>query len=538
MKLQRPHKIAIGSIVGFLFIVIFGWVVFPRLIKSQIKNMLALKQGNEIRDMYVKVPFPLTFKVYMFNVTNPLEISEKGAMPIVQEIGPYIYDEWKEKVDTVDDESDDTMEYRIKNTFIFNRAQSGSLTGDEVITMLHPLIAGIAMAVEREKPGALALVNKALTSIYRNPTHPFLTTTVDALLFSGVDIACNVTDFAGKAVCTQLRNEAKDLIEIEPGIFRFSLFGPKNGTIGQKVKVKRGVQNIMDLGQVVEFEGKPKLDMWGSEECNTYGGTDSTIFPPFLKEEDGLVSFAPDICRRLPAYYVENTKYDGISVRRYSADFGDQSKVKAEKCYCPSEDFCYKKGIHDMYKCVGAPFVASLPHFYLSDESYQKGVRGLNPTKDKHEIIILFESLTGSPVFAKKRMQFSLPIHAIPKVTTMANMPDVMMPLFWVEEGVELNRTWTGQLRTLFTTLKVVKVTKWLVLLGTLGGMGGAGYMMYQLQQQSVTITPVHTVNPNDLKNGKNNTISMVAQNGNNIRNGTSVGHVNRAMSTNEIDKY
>lgn len=82
------------------------------------------------------------------------------------------------------------------------------------------------MAVEREKPGALALVNKALTSIYRNPTHPFLTTTVDALLFSGVDIACNVTDFAGKAVCTQLRNEAKDLIEIEPGIFRFSLFGP------------------------------------------------------------------------------------------------------------------------------------------------------------------------------------------------------------------------------------------------------------------------------------------------------------------------
>lgn len=53
----------------------------------------------------------------------------------------------------------------------------------------------------------------------------------------------------------------------------------------------------MDLGQVVEFEGKPKLDMWGSEECNTYGGTDSTIFPPFLKEEDGLVSFAPDICR-------------------------------------------------------------------------------------------------------------------------------------------------------------------------------------------------------------------------------------------------
>jgi len=38
----------------------------------------------------VKLPQPLNFKVYIFNVTNPDRI-QQGAIPIVEEIGPYVY---------------------------------------------------------------------------------------------------------------------------------------------------------------------------------------------------------------------------------------------------------------------------------------------------------------------------------------------------------------------------------------------------------------------------------------------------------------
>lgn len=38
--------------------------------------------------MFEELPFPLDFKIYMFNTTNPDEVS-KGAKPKLQEIGPY-----------------------------------------------------------------------------------------------------------------------------------------------------------------------------------------------------------------------------------------------------------------------------------------------------------------------------------------------------------------------------------------------------------------------------------------------------------------
>lgn len=48
--------------------------------------------------------------------------------------------EWKEKLDVVDDDADDTLEYTPKDTFIFNQEKSGKLTGDEIITIPHPII--------------------------------------------------------------------------------------------------------------------------------------------------------------------------------------------------------------------------------------------------------------------------------------------------------------------------------------------------------------------------------------------------------------
>lgn len=43
--------------------------------------------------------------------------------------------------------------------------------------------------------------------------------------------------------------------------------------------------------------------------------------------------------------------------------------------------------------------------------------------------------MTGSPLAAAKRLQFNLEVKPIPDVDIMATMPDLLFPLFWVEEG-------------------------------------------------------------------------------------------------------
>ena len=72
-----------------------------------------LKKENPRRMLWEKIPFPVTFKAYLFNITNPLEFIVGGKVwqlsfnlcnftflvlfyfllqPRVQEIGPYVFE--------------------------------------------------------------------------------------------------------------------------------------------------------------------------------------------------------------------------------------------------------------------------------------------------------------------------------------------------------------------------------------------------------------------------------------------------------------
>lgn len=61
-----------------------------------------------------------------------------------------------------------------------------------------------------------------------------------------------------------------------------------NATDLGEFKVFRGKKNSEDMGRVVSFNGEPEMDAWDGDECNEYVGTDSTIFPPYMDEMDGI----------------------------------------------------------------------------------------------------------------------------------------------------------------------------------------------------------------------------------------------------------
>ncbi|KAL3265255.1 hypothetical protein HHI36_009469 [Cryptolaemus montrouzieri] len=201
------------------------------------------------------------------------------------------------------------------------------------------------------------------------------------------------------------------------------------------------------------------------------------------------------------------------------------SKNADEKCFCPTNDTCLKKGLMDLFKCIGVPIYVSLPHFYDSDESYLRTVKGLNPNKEKHSIEILFEHMTGGPVSARKRLQFNMPIEPNSKVTLFNDLPNAIHPIFWVEEGVSLNNTFTKPIKDLFRIMKIVKITKWLILVASLVGIVIAAYLMYK-NTGNVDITTAVKIKPKDFE-------SPISRINGDAKN----GYVNSAMN-NDSDKF
>lgn len=118
--------------------------------------------------------------------------------------------------------------------------------------------------------------------------------------------------------------------------------------------------------------------------------------------------------------------------------------------------------------------IASLPHFFKAEQLLDGIASGLRPNKTAHGIRILLETvrvcmfipnkilkiliafafrssptkqITGTPLSAAKRLQFSLEVKPIPEVEWMKNMPDVILPIFWVEESAHLGKPYTTKLK-------------------------------------------------------------------------------------------
>lgn len=126
----------------------------------------------------------------------------------------------------------------------------------------------------------------------------------------------------------------------------------------------RGKKNLSDIGRVVKVNDEEMLEVWDDGSCNDFVGTDSTIFPPFMSAEEGLWNYQPAMCRSLRAVHRDKSKYAGIRTNRFYIEFGDIANTPELQCFCREPDVCPLNGTMDLFPCVGAPIILSLPHFY------------------------------------------------------------------------------------------------------------------------------------------------------------------------------
>lgn len=137
------------------------------------------------------------------------------------------YSEWKTKQNNIDNDEDDTVESDYINYYHFrpDRTDNG-LTGEEIVTVPHPLLLSMLLAINYEKPELMDFITKALNNILQNPEHIFYHGPAANLIFRGIPLDCSSEDFEVSAVCSELESDEYPLVQkLNDTFMQFSMMG-------------------------------------------------------------------------------------------------------------------------------------------------------------------------------------------------------------------------------------------------------------------------------------------------------------------------
>lgn len=99
-----------------------------------------LTQGADAYDAWLHIRAPLYLKVYVFNLTNADEVAAGSDRLVVKEIGPYVFQDHRDKI--IYDDDGKTITYMPKSRFEFiPEMTEGNLTLSDLITTVNiPLV--------------------------------------------------------------------------------------------------------------------------------------------------------------------------------------------------------------------------------------------------------------------------------------------------------------------------------------------------------------------------------------------------------------
>lgn len=129
--LRRIYILATSAL--FLILGVILLITWPFVFNFILDSNLVLRPGNRVFHVWKKNPFPLKLDFYLFNWTNPEDIYNSSVKPRFQEIGPYRFEETKEKVD-MKWHKNDTVTFRLLRHWYFVKEESAGDLDDLFVT--------------------------------------------------------------------------------------------------------------------------------------------------------------------------------------------------------------------------------------------------------------------------------------------------------------------------------------------------------------------------------------------------------------------
>lgn len=437
--------------------------VFQKLINNTIKEQVVLENGTEAFSVFQNPPPPVYMQFYFFNLTNPAEVLD-GDTPVVLQIGPYTYREYRPKEEVKFLDNGTRVEAVNPKTYVFEPNMSRGSEDDIVRTVDIPVVTVM------EKFKDTFSVKRIISDLMKaNGIGIFRTFRVGDLLWGYEDPLLKVI---------------KPMVEMDD---HFGLFYKKNGTDDGDYVFFTGKQNYQDFARIDEWNGQSTLNWWSTEGCNRINGTDGASFHPVITKTEKLYIFSSDLCRSIYAQYESDVSVRGVPGFRFvppSEVFANLTINPDNAGFCVPAGNCLGSGLLNVSVCKeGAPIIMSSPHFYQADDKYVQDVFGMNPNKEEHETVIDVNPLTGMLLRGAKRVQVNVYLHQIPGFSQTGKIRTLVFPVMYLNESVLIDEESAKKLQAVVTEANVIINIPFIVI--SVGILLGVIFIVFMCRQQT-----------------------------------------------------
>jgi len=391
------------------------------------KTQLALSPVSGSFPMWQDLPTPMLASMYLFHVVNPKDVSN-GAMPELEERGPYVFTEQHHKANLEWNENG-TISYRQVRTWHFvPELSKGSL--DDNVTILNSVAATIGNMIDLHvakiwRPmvdGFLSSINEKL----------FVTKSVREIIFDGYHDPL----FDNLEEVMKWLPFIKKMIPEGSLMDRFAFFYGRNGTdyTDGVFNMFTGVADPSKMGQVHSWNYSTRGLFPG--QCGQVRGGAGEFYPPFM-DKTFIEMFSNDLCRSLKFNFNTEINVKGINSYEFIADhslFANGSENPLNSCYEPQTVFL-PSGVYNTSVCrFGAPVFISQPHFHLADKYYLNMIgKGLSPNSSLHSTYLRIEPRAGVPTDVTARFQLNVLIDKVSGIDMMKGVSRTFFPVMWFE---------------------------------------------------------------------------------------------------------
>ncbi|KAG8515000.1 Scavenger receptor class B member 1 [Galemys pyrenaicus] len=484
-------------------------------------------------NMWKEIPVPFYLSVYFFNVLNPSDVLE-GGKPQVQERGPYVYREFRHKINITFNDND-TVSYREVRRFQFEPEKSCGTESDRL--MLPNIMVMGAAALMENKPVTVKVMMALMLSSFGEQA--FMNISVGEIMWGYESKLLNFLNqffpntlpFKGKfglfaevsvvrealTICASSTDTAGNqprapfvpwglqgpVGRLEGGGAARCSRGPLpwpqlNNSDSGLFTVFTGVQDFSRIHQVDKWNGLSKVNYWRSDQCNMINGTAGQMWAPFMTPDSSLEFYSPEACRSMKLIFKESGAFKGIPTYRFVAPrtlFANGSVYPPNEGFCP----CLQSGIQNVSTCrFNAPLFLSHPHFYNADPELAEAVSGLHPNEEEHSLFLDIHPVTGIPMNCSVKLQLNLYMKAVKGIGQTGKIRPVVLPLLWFGESGAMEgstlRTFYNQLVLLPKSLFYVQYL--LVALGCVLVLISSVYVLMTQGPDDATGQPPLTAQP------------------------------------------